>query len=74
MIHVTNQETGELEMVPSNEEICVSPIDMETGETNDNQCDTQPKKRPFHIPKHFLQPEKCKITVSIKTKEVNMNL
>lgn len=72
MIHVTNQETGETEMVP--EDICVKPIDMETGETNDNQNDTQPKKRPFHIPKHFLQPENCKITVSIKRKEVNISL
>lgn len=74
MIHVTNQETGELEMVPSTEEIGARPIDMETGETNDNQNDTQPKKRPFHIPKHFLQQENCKIPVSIKMKEVNMCL
>lgn len=74
MMHVTNQETGETEMVPSTEEICVSPIDMETGETNENHNDTQPRKRPFHIPKHFLKPENCKITVSIKMKEVNMSL
>lgn len=70
MIHVTNQETGETEMVPSADDVIVRPIDMETGEVNGNRGDTQPKKRPFHIPKHYLQPENCKITVSIKRKEV----
>lgn len=69
MIHVTNQETGETELVPM-EDVCVRPIDMETGETNANQKDTKPQKRPFHIPKQFLQLENCKINVSIKMKEV----